>query len=93
MEGTKTPSLVWTDHKNLEYICSAKRLNSHQARWSLFFTSFNLFFFYHPGSRNIKPAALSTLSKVLVDDETAPNPNAILHAPHLVATLTWEIEE
>lgn len=34
---------VWTDHKNLEYICSAKQLNSHQSRWALFFNCFNFF--------------------------------------------------
>lgn len=28
LEGTKLPFLVWTDHKNLKYIQSAKRLNS-----------------------------------------------------------------
>ncbi|KAI3358251.1 hypothetical protein L3Q82_003249 [Scortum barcoo] len=32
LEGSKQPFLVWTDHKNLEYIRSAKRLNSRQAR-------------------------------------------------------------
>jgi len=37
LEGTSLPFLRWTDHKNLEYIQSAKRLNSRQARWSLFF--------------------------------------------------------
>ena len=31
------PFIVWTDHKNLEYIRQAKRLNSCQARWALFF--------------------------------------------------------
>ncbi|KAI3370722.1 hypothetical protein L3Q82_007101 [Scortum barcoo] len=41
LEGSKQPFLVWTDHKNLEYIRSAKRLNSRQARWSLFLTRFN----------------------------------------------------
>lgn len=28
LEGTEIPFLVWTDHKNLEYTCTAKRLNS-----------------------------------------------------------------
>lgn len=31
------PFLVWTEHKNLEYLRSAKCLNPRQARWSLFF--------------------------------------------------------
>lgn len=28
LEGTKQLFLVWTDHKNLEYVCMAKILNS-----------------------------------------------------------------
>lgn len=31
LEGAKLPFLVWMDHKNLEYISTAKKLNSHQA--------------------------------------------------------------
>lgn len=33
--------IVFTNHKNLEYLCSVKCLNAHQAPWSLFFTTFN----------------------------------------------------
>ena len=51
--------LVWTDHKNLEYLRSAKRLNSRQARWALFFNGFNFTLSYRPGSKNVKPEALS----------------------------------
>ncbi len=47
------------DHKSLEYIKTAKHLNSRQARWVLFFSSFNFFLSYHPGSRNGKPDAVS----------------------------------
>ena len=43
LEGAVHPFLVWTNHKNLEYIRQAKRLNSRQARWTLFF---NRFFFH-----------------------------------------------
>ena len=32
LEGAKHPFLVWTDHKNLEYIRSSKRFNPRQAR-------------------------------------------------------------
>lgn len=48
LEGTKVQFLVWTDHKNLEYIRTAKGLNSHQARWSLPFTRINSSFFVLP---------------------------------------------
>lgn len=40
LEGSKHPFIVLTDHRNLEYLCSAKRLNPRQARWALFFTRF-----------------------------------------------------
>jgi len=41
LEGAEQPFLVWTDHKNLEFIRKSKRLNPRQARWSLFFSRFN----------------------------------------------------
>uniref|UniRef100_A0A8C6PYA9 Reverse transcriptase RNase H-like domain-containing protein n=1 Tax=Nothobranchius furzeri TaxID=105023 RepID=A0A8C6PYA9_NOTFU len=42
LEGAVTLFIVWTDHRNLEYIKTAKRLNSRQARWALFFSRFNI---------------------------------------------------
>ena len=44
LEGAQVPFQVWTDHKNLEYLQTTKRLNSRQARWSLFFYFFFFFF-------------------------------------------------
>ena len=38
LEGAQVPFQVWTDHKNLEYLHTAKRLNSRQAWWALFFS-------------------------------------------------------
>ncbi|KAL0173222.1 hypothetical protein M9458_033533, partial [Cirrhinus mrigala] len=59
LEGAKHPFQVITDHKNLEYIKGAKRLNPRQARWALFFTRFNFTVTYRPGSKNSKADALS----------------------------------
>ncbi len=59
LEGSAQPFLVWTDHKNLEYIRSAKRLSSRQARWALFFDLFDFTLSYRPGSKNVKPDTLS----------------------------------
>ncbi len=42
LEGAQEPFIVLTDHKNLEYLREAKRLNPRQARWALFFTRFHL---------------------------------------------------
>lgn len=59
LEGAELPFVVWTDHKNLSHIQSAKRLNSRQARWALFFGRFNFTLTYRPGSKNTKPDSLS----------------------------------
>lgn len=58
LEGSTHPFVVLTDHKNLEYLRTAKRLNLRQARWSLFFSS-NFTVTYSPGSKNTKADALS----------------------------------
>ncbi|KAK1806240.1 hypothetical protein P4O66_000120 [Electrophorus voltai] len=57
LERAKHPFLVWTDHKN--YIEQAKQLNPRQARWGLFFAQFDFTLSYRPGTKNIKPDALS----------------------------------
>ena len=41
LEGFKLGFEVWTDHKNLEYFRTAKKLNQRQAHWSLFLTHFD----------------------------------------------------
>ena len=58
LEGAKHPFLVWTNHRNLEYIQAATRLNPHQARWALFFTRFDFTLSYRLGSNNVKADAL-----------------------------------
>jgi hypothetical protein len=52
---------LWTDHKNLEYLHTAKRLNSRQALWTLKFTLFNFTISYRPGYTNVNSDALSHL--------------------------------
>uniref|UniRef100_A0A9J8BTX3 ribonuclease H n=1 Tax=Cyprinus carpio carpio TaxID=630221 RepID=A0A9J8BTX3_CYPCA len=54
LEGAKHPFLVLTDHKNLEYLRVAKRLNPRQARWALFFTRFHFTISYRPGAKIVK---------------------------------------
>ena len=90
LEGAEHPFLVWTDHKNLEYIQSAKRLNSRQARWALFFNRFDFSLSYRPGSKNVKPDALSRLFD---PDPTPRSPSYILPPSCMVGAVTWGIEE
>ncbi|KAI2649902.1 Transposon Tf2-8 polyprotein [Labeo rohita] len=61
LEGAKHSFTVLTDHRNLEYLRSAKVLNHRQARWSLFFTRFQFQVSYRPGTQNTKADALSRI--------------------------------
>ncbi|KAL0161469.1 hypothetical protein M9458_045194, partial [Cirrhinus mrigala] len=89
LEGSAQPFLVWTDHKNLEYVRSAKRLSSRQAHWALFFDRFNFTLSYRHGSKNTKPDALSCLFEV---PETVLAADAILPKGVVVGALIWDIE-
>uniref|UniRef100_A0A673CBI9 Gypsy retrotransposon integrase-like protein 1 n=1 Tax=Sphaeramia orbicularis TaxID=375764 RepID=A0A673CBI9_9TELE len=90
LEGTDVPFLIWTDHKNLEYLRSAKRLNSRQARWALFFTRFNFTLSYRPGSKNGKPDALS---RVFSPDTPLSEPETILPSSCVVGAFQWGVEK
>lgn len=88
LEGAELPFVVWTDHKNLAYIQSAKRLNSRQARWALFFGRFQFTITYRPGSKNVKPDSLSRqfdLSEISV-------PDTILPTSCILGALSWQVE-
>uniref|UniRef100_A0A8C7X743 Gypsy retrotransposon integrase-like protein 1 n=1 Tax=Oryzias sinensis TaxID=183150 RepID=A0A8C7X743_9TELE len=90
LEGAAIPFIVWTDHRNLAYLRSAKRLNSRQARWCLFFDRFDFTITYRPGSRNIKPDALSR--KYCSADDQDASTTSIIPDTCIIGTLTWDIE-
>ena len=53
------PVQVLTDHRNLLYFSSSKKLNRRQVRWSLFLCDFNFQIIFRPGKEGGKPDALS----------------------------------
>ena len=59
LEGTPCQFEIWTDHKNLEYFCTSKKLNQRQARWSLHLSQFDFTLHHHPRSSMGKSNALS----------------------------------
>ena len=75
LEGAVHSIVIFTDHKNLEYLRSAKRLRPRQARWALFFTRFNFLISYRPGSKNVKADALS---RMFLEDPVTSEPGTIL---------------
>ena len=59
LEGARNKVEIWTDHKNLEYFMTAKKLNRRQARWSLYLSRFDFSLHHRPGKSMGKPDALS----------------------------------
>lgn len=62
LEGTKHKFEIWTDHRNLQYFRTAKKLNRRQARWSLYLSRFDFSLHHRPGKSSGKPDALSRRS-------------------------------
>ncbi|XP_073408526.1 uncharacterized protein [Dendrobates tinctorius] len=76
LEGAKHQVVVLTDHKNLIYLESAKRLNPRQARWALFFTRFDFVVSFLPGTKNVKADTLSR--SFFADSPVVTKPATIL---------------
>ncbi|KAI2667107.1 Transposon Tf2-6 polyprotein [Labeo rohita] len=88
LEGSLHPFTILTDHRNLEYLRSARVLNHRQARWSLFFTRFHFEITYRPGSQNTKADALSRIHE---PDHTVSPPESILPPSVIVAPVAWDL--
>ena len=59
VEGAEHRCKIWTDHKNLEYFMTAKKLNHCQARWSLLLACFDFVMHHRPGKSMGKTDTLS----------------------------------
>ncbi|GJT63943.1 putative reverse transcriptase domain-containing protein [Tanacetum coccineum] len=60
--GTK--SVIYMDHKNLQYIFSQKKLNMQQRRWIELFSDYDCEIRYHPSKANVVVDALSRKERV-----------------------------
>src|ERR1700723_231338 len=59
VEGAKEKIEIWTDHKNLQYFMTSKKLNRRQARWALYLSRFKFKLVNKPRSAMGKADALS----------------------------------
>ncbi|GLB45808.1 putative retrotransposable element tf2 155 kda protein type 1-like [Lyophyllum shimeji] len=59
LEGARHKVEIYTDHKNLQYFLTTKKLNRRQARWSLYLANFDFVLHHRPGRSMGKPDALS----------------------------------
>src|SRR6202040_3721483 len=84
LEGARHKCEIWTDHKNLEYFMSAKKLNRRQARWSLYLSRFDFAMHHRPGCSMGKSDALSRRADHGMG--TRDNDNMTLLCPECFAT-------
>jgi len=83
LEGAHYPVEIWTDHKNLEYFMMARKLNRHQACWSLYLARFDFKLTHRPGRSMGKPDALSRRPDH--GKGTSNNEDMVLLRPELLA--------
>ena len=67
-EGPASLVNVITDYKNLEYFTMMKLLTRRQARWSEYFSQFNMIIRFRPGKLGTKPDALTRLWDVYLKE-------------------------
>ncbi|GLB41115.1 putative retrotransposable element tf2 155 kda protein type 1-like [Lyophyllum shimeji] len=83
LEGARHKVEIYTDHKNLQYFLTAKKLNRRQARWSLYLANFNFVLHHRPGRSMGKPDALSRRPDH--GDGSADNADIVLLKPEFFA--------
>jgi len=88
LEGATHPVEIWTDHKNLKYFMTTKKLNCRQARWSLHLARFDFLLHYRPGRTMGKPDALSRRADH--GNGASDNENIVLFRPELFAVRALE---
>src|SRR5437667_6828615 len=61
--------LILTDHKNLEYFMTTRKLNERQVRWSQVLARYNFTLQYRPGKLGGLPDSLTRRPQDLPSDE------------------------
>jgi len=88
LEGVTHLIEIWTDHKNLEYFMTAKKLNCRQACWSLYLARFDFLLHHHPRHTMGKPDVL--LRRANHGNGASDNKNIVLLRPEFLAVCALE---
>lgn len=59
LEGSKILFKVWTDHKNMEFLRTSRKLSPKQVRWMQYFNWFNFMLKYLLGGKKVLADILS----------------------------------
>ena len=79
---------IHTDHKNLEYFMTVRKLTERQMRWSLILSRYNFIIIHVPGKENERADALSRRDQDLpvnTDDKRLADRNVQLLKPEMLA--------
>jgi len=88
LEGATHPVEIWTNHKNLEYFMTAKKLNCRQACWFLHLARFDFLLHHRPGCTMGKLDALS--KRANHRNGASDNENIVLLQPEFLAVCALE---
>jgi len=88
LEGVTHLVEIWTNHKNLEYFMTAKKLNCCQAHWSLYLAKFDFLLHHRPGRTMGKLDALSRRADH--GNRASDNENVVLLRPEFLAVHALE---
>uniref|UniRef100_A0A803TTB8 Gypsy retrotransposon integrase-like protein 1 n=1 Tax=Anolis carolinensis TaxID=28377 RepID=A0A803TTB8_ANOCA len=61
LEGSGIPFEIWSDHKNLQYLKSPRKLSPKQIRWAQYFSRFDFQLKFFQGKQNVLADALSRM--------------------------------
>ncbi|KAI0992970.1 hypothetical protein K3495_g15214, partial [Podosphaera aphanis] len=67
--GLKEPFIVLSDHKNLQYFMTSRKLSERQVRWSQTLSQFNFELRFRAGKCSARPDALSRREQDMPHDE------------------------
>jgi len=88
LERATHPVEIWTNHKNLEYFMTAKKLNRRQAHWSLHLARFDFMLHHHPRRTMGKLDALSRRADH--GNGASDNENVVLLRPEFLVVCALE---
>jgi len=88
LEGATHLVEIWTNHKNLEYFMTAKKINCHQAWWSLHLARFDFLLHHCPRCTMGKLDALSRRANHR--NRALDNENRVLLRPEFLAVRALE---
>jgi hypothetical protein len=89
LEFSTSPTIVLTDHKNLEYFTSTRTLSRRQVRWSEILADFNFVIQYRTGKSNAAADALSRRDSTLLGrGDSRKSTDMTLLQPELFVNVT-----